>query len=84
MASPLPSGKKSVNMASSPVRVSRIRRDPPPIAQKIIVRDPDERDQRTVLFGVASFAAAIVIITIAFAGAYGWSPSQYNIEINNL
>ena len=84
MASPLPSGKKSVNMASPPVRVSRIRRDPPPIAQKIIVRDPDERDQRTVLFGIASFAAAIVIITIAFAGAYGWSPSQYNIEINNL
>jgi hypothetical protein len=84
MASPLPSAKKSVNMASSPVRVSRIRRDPPPIAQKITVRDPDERDQRTVLFGVASFAAAIVIITIAFAGAYGWSPSQYNIEINNL
>jgi hypothetical protein len=84
MASPLPSAKKSVNMASPPVRVSRIRRDPPPIAQKIIVRDPDERDQRTVLFGIASFAAAIVIITIAFAGAYGWSPSQYNIEINNL
>ena len=64
MASPLP-GKKSVNLAGG-VRVSRIRRDPPPIAQKITVRDPDERDQRTVLCGIASFAAAIVIITVAF------------------
>jgi hypothetical protein len=84
MASPLPTGKKSVNLASSPGRVSRIRRDPPPIAEKITERDPDERDQRTVILGIATFAAAIVVITIAAGSAYGWSPSQYSIEINNL
>jgi hypothetical protein len=84
MASPLQTGKKSVNLASSPARVSRIRRDPPPIPQKIAVRDPDERDARTVVIGIVSFALAIVIITIALSSAYGWSPSQYNIEINNL
>lgn len=83
MASPLQTGKKSVNLAGG-VRVSRIRRDPPPIAQKITVRDPEERDTRTVVVGIVSFALAIVAITIGFSINYGWSPSQYNIEINNL
>ena len=84
MASPLQTGKKSVNLASSPARVSRIRRDPPPIAQKITVRDPEERDARAVVIGIVSFALAIVFITIGLSSAYGWAPSQSNSEINNV
>ena len=37
-----------------------------------------------VVIGVVAFAIAIAIITIAFGSGIGWSPSQYNIEINNL
>jgi hypothetical protein len=80
MASPLQSGKKSVNLAS-PVRVSRIRRDPPPVAKKVELRDPEEIEARTVLIGVVSFALAIVIIVIGISSNYGWSPADYNIEL---
>ena len=83
MAAPLPSAKKSVNLAA-PVRGSRIRRDPPPVVKKTVARDPDERDMRAAVIGVIAFALAIVVITIAFSSGLGWSPSQYNIELNNL
>ena len=80
MASPLQSGKKSVNLAP-PVPGSRIRRDPPPVAKKIELRDPEEIEARTVLIGVVSFARAIVIIVIGISSNYGWSPADYNIEL---
>jgi len=64
--------------------VSRIRRDPPPIAKKTIERDPDERDIRAAVIGVIAFALAIAVITMAFSSGIGWSPSQYTIEMNNL
>ena len=80
MASPLQSGKKSVNLAS-PVRGSRIRLDPPPAAKKIELRDPEEIEARTVLIGIISFALAIVIITIGISSNYGWQPADYNIEL---
>ena len=83
MASPLRTGKQSVNL-TAPVRVSRIRRDPPPVVKKTIVRDPDERDIRAGVIGVIAFALAIFAITLGFSIYAGWSPSQYNIEINNL
>jgi len=82
MATPLQTGKQSVNLAS-PVRGSRIRRDPPPAAPQIIVRDPEERETRTVIIGVVSFALAFVIILIGFSSAYGWSPSQYTIHLKD-
>jgi hypothetical protein len=83
MAAPLKSGKQSVNLAA-PVRVSRIRRDPPPIAKKVIERDPDERDTRIVVIGVAVFALAIFMITLGASVYYGMSASSYTVEINNL
>ena len=64
--------------------MSRIRRDPPPIAKKTIERDPDERDIRAAVIGVIAFALAIAVITMAFSSGIGWSPSQYTIEMNNL
>ena len=81
MASPLRTGKQSVNLASPGAPGSRIRRDPPPAVKEIVVRDRDERDKRIVVIGVASFAIALFIITIGFSSVIGWSPSQYTIHI---
>ena len=81
MANPLQTGKKSVDLASSQRRVSRIRRDPPPIAKKIVIRDPEERDQRTVVIGISAFAIAIAIVMFGISINYGWQPAEYNIEL---
>ena len=83
MAAPLNTGKKSVNLAA-PVRVSKIRRDPPPPVKKVEVRDPEERDTQMVIIGVVSFAVALFIVLIGFSAYSGWSPSDYTIQINNL
>lgn len=82
MASPLKTGKQSVNLASAPrVPGSRIRRDPPPPAKALVVVDPEERDRRDVILGVTIFALAIFVIIFAFGHYSGWSPSQYTVEI---
>ena len=82
MASPLKSGKKSVNLASSGVRVSRIRRDPPPkVVEKDV--DPDEINRRDTIIGVLAFTFAILVITFAVASYHGWSPRQYTVEIKD-
>ena len=86
MARPHPKGKQPVNLASSPAsappRASRIRRDPPPpVKPAKIVLEPDEREQRDVAIGILAFALAIFVITIAFASYWGWSPSQYTVEM---
>ena len=83
MASPLQTGKKSVNLAA-PVRPSRIRRDPPPIAKKVVVKDPEERDAQTVVIGVIAFALAIFIITLGFSAYQGSPAADQPIHLNNL
>lgn len=82
MASPLKSAKQSVNLASSGVKVSRIRRDPPPkIVEKEV--DIDAVDRRDVIIGVLAFALAICVIIIASgARPSGWNPAEYTIEMN--
>ena len=77
MASPLPTAKQSVSLASVAPRGSKIRRDPPPIAKEIAVTDPDKRDARTVVIGILSFTIALTIIMVAVASYSGWSPRQY-------
>jgi len=81
MARPLPTGKQSVNLAPPAVRVSRIRRDPPPIVKEKIVH-PDVVDRRDVVIGVVAFALAIFVILLAFSKYSGWSPREYTIELN--
>ena len=81
MARPHPTTKPSVNLASSGPRVSRIRRDPPPVVKTQAVFDPQERDQWTVIVGVLTFALAIFVITIAFGMYSSWSPTQYTVEM---
>lgn len=81
MASPPQTGKRSVDLKAPGVRVSRIRRDPPPKPVKeMSISERDERNQRMVVIGVLAFAAAFFIIIIGFSSAVGWSPSQYIIE----
>ena len=83
MASPLQTGKKSVKL-DAPVRGSRIRRDPPPVAKKVAERDPEEDEQWIVIVGVVAFALAIFVIVLAFGSFSGRSASEYTIELNNL
>lgn len=77
MASPLPTGKQSVNLAAPGVRRSRIRRDPPPAVKEVTLRERDLRDTRTVVIGIVTFALAMVVIAIAAMSYAGWSPRQY-------
>jgi hypothetical protein len=83
MAAPLKTGKHSVKLGA-PVRVSKIRRDPPPVVKKVEVRDPEERETQMVVVGVVGFALAVFIVVIGFSNYGGWSPSDYSIEVNNL
>jgi hypothetical protein len=80
MASPLKTGKQSVNLASSGVKVSRLRRDPPPKVMEKEV-DPDTIDRRDVIIGVLAFALAIFVIVIAIGNNPRWSPNNYRIDI---
>ena len=82
MASPLKTGKQTVNLATGEVRVSKIRRDPPPPQKLKAVRHPDEVDRPAVIIGVLAIALAIFVITIAFGSYSGWSPSEYTVKLN--
>ncbi len=77
MASPLTTAKQSVSLASSGVRVSKIRRDPPPVMKELEVPDPDKRDTRTVVIGILTFTLALLFIGIAVSSYVGWSPREY-------
>lgn len=80
MARPLASEKKSVDLAPSGPRVSRIRRDPPPKVKEKEV-DLDTVDRRDVMIGVIAFALAIAVIILAFGSFQGWTPREYIVEI---
>ncbi len=81
MASPLPSRKQSVDLGSAEPRVSKIRREPPPVVKQIELRDPKELERRDVIIGVLAFALAIVVIIVAVASYNGWSPRQYTVKV---
>ena len=81
MASPLPTNKKTVDLATPVPRVSRIRRDPPPPVKKVSTADIKEREARTIVIGIGIFALALFIILIGFSNIAGWSPRQYTIHI---
>jgi hypothetical protein len=81
MTRPLSTGKQSVNLASGEVRVSKIRRDPPPVVKEKLVVIPDERDRRDVIIGVLAFALAIVVIILAFSSYSGFSPREHIVQM---
>jgi hypothetical protein len=80
MARPLPSGKTSVNLARGEVRVSRIRRDPPPVVKEVYV-DPEELDRKAVIIGILTVALALVVIILAVGSYNGWTPREYTVHI---
>lgn len=80
MARPIPSGKQCVDLASAGPRVSRIRRDPPPVVKEKVV-DLDERDRSAVVVGVLAFALAIFVVILAFGSYSSWSPREYTVEV---
>jgi hypothetical protein len=79
MAGSLDTNKKSVNLASAGPRVSRIRRDPPPVVKEKIV-DQADLDEWTVLVGVVSFALALVVIIFGFANIQSGASKERTIE----
>jgi hypothetical protein len=80
MARPLKAGKQSVNLASGELRVSRIRRDPPPKVKEKIV-DRDERNRWDAIVGVTAITIAILVIIYAVSSYNGWTPREYTIEV---
>ena len=82
MASPLKTGKQSVDLAAPGARVSKIRREPPPKGLKEIpVRDRDEMDRWMVGVGVIVFALAIMVVLIGLSSMIGWSPADYRVRL---
>jgi hypothetical protein len=83
MASPLKPGKQPVKLAGEAPRVSKIRRDPPPVVKPVSIEARDDRDRRLAAVGILVFALAIVVLVIAFGSWAGWSPSQYTVDIKS-
>jgi hypothetical protein len=85
MALPLPSTKKAVDLAGGPRRVgSRIRRNPPPPPQKkLSAGEIREREAWVVGIGIVAVALAITVIAVAVGHWAGWSPSDYQIVIED-
>ena len=81
MTRPSPSGKKAVNLASDGVRVSRIRRDPPPKVKEVVVSDPEEHDRRNAIIGILAFTLALVVIILGVSSFAGWTPRDYTVEL---
>ena len=81
MASPSPRAKKTVDMAAPALRVSRIRRDPPPPERKVTAGEVRESEAWSVVLGIGLMALALLVILVALNNAAGWSPSQYTVYI---
>ncbi len=81
MASPHQSSKKTVDLAEPVVRVSRIRRDPPPPVKVVSATEIKERDARHIAIGIVAIALAVFVILIGFSNFAGWSPRDYTINI---
>ena len=83
MASPLNPAKQVVDLAAPVVRVSRIRRDPPPKVKLVTAAEIKEREGRNIVIGIAALTLAAFVLLIAVTNAAGWSPSQYTIHIRD-
>ena len=81
MARPLHNGKQPVKLAADGARVSKIRRDPPPVVRKTVIPDRDETDRRAVAIGILAFTLAVVVVIIALGSWAGWSPSEYTVRV---
>jgi hypothetical protein len=81
MASPFQTGKKTVNLAAPAVRVSKIRRDPPPPKLKqLSLEERNDRDRQMAIVGIVAFALALFVIGLGIMSVTGWQPR--NIIVN--
>lgn len=82
MTRPLPSGKRTVDLAGGPRKVSRIRRDPPPPPpRKVTPGELRSQEAKVILVGLAAAALAIALILVQIGQWAGWSPTDYTIVI---
>lgn len=82
MARPLKAGRKTVDLASGEVRVSKIRRDPPPQKLKAIsIEERSERDQRNAIVGITVITVALMVILYAVSVWAGWTPRTYIVQL---
>ena len=72
--------KKTVELQPA-ARVSRIRRDPPPVVKEKVV-DVEGRDRLDAAVGILAFAFALFALGFAVASYAGWSPRQYTVHVN--
>lgn len=82
MPSPSRTSKKTVDLAEPVVRVSRIRRDPPPPEKIITAAEIREHDTRTLVIGVAILSLALFVALIGVVDFAGWMPREYLIGNN--
>ncbi|WP_118857836.1 hypothetical protein [Sphingomonas mesophila] len=77
MAVPLPTSKQPVALGEGNVRASRIRRAPPPVAERqTVLVSRSERDRNAVLLGIVMSALAVIAILVGFASYSGWTPRE--------
>lgn len=82
MAAPLQSAKSTVNLAAGGTRVSKIRRDPPPLVKEITLVDVAERDAWTVVLGIALFALSLFVIVLGFSAFAGHKSEPYTVHVD--
>jgi hypothetical protein len=82
MAAPLPTAKKTVDLAATRgMRVSRIRRDPPPVVkEKTFTRaELRQREAWMMAVGITAMAVALFVVLVAVSRWAGWSMTDYEI-----
>lgn len=82
MASTHPPRKKSVDLGARGVRVSRIRRDPPPRPERTIsAQEIRDREAWTTAGGITLVALALLAILVGFATVSGRPLTTYKIVV---
>jgi hypothetical protein len=82
MAKPLATSKKAVDLVRTGATVSRIRRDPPPPAKPLVIRNRREGDGRMVVLGIVSFALALFLILFGLASSGILTLDRYTISFD--
>ncbi len=81
MASPFQTSKKAVDLAAPAVRVSRIRRDPPPPVKVVTAGEIKDRDARNVVIGIIAFSLILFVTLMGVSNVAGWSFSRYIAQV---
>jgi hypothetical protein len=84
MAQPLPPKKITVDLSKGGIRVSRIRRDPPPKPVKLLTREElRRRELRAMAIGIPAIALILFLAVFAVSRGPSWTPGQAVIVIRD-